>query len=234
VRRIGCFGSSAVAQDGQERTSLGELNSLEKLMQDLIFEKLSRKAFSHALFYNHSKALRFELSEGEKPIDKFVSAYKKAEEIVTYVLNDSEYFFVCLSFYGGKTFLSSMHVFRSLKLCEIFIPKDCKAWTEQEPEDVDNECFRHFIIFKVEKKELASLLWVAISSDLGIAPRASVSVYLISKEHDVILHPYDDRGMDVISTNNMLIKSLYSKFYHYLLKYDLEKMRSSISSLHDC
>ena len=49
-------------------------------------------------------------------------------------------------------------------------------------------------------------------------------VYLIRKENGILIHPYDDRGMDVICRQAAVLKTLYEKHNCYLLDYNREAM----------
>jgi hypothetical protein len=201
--------------------------------RDQIIDQFGENAFSHALFYKYENSLRFELSEGKRWIDQFLSAYKKSEELSNFMFEGAESFFVCLSFYAGKSFLSALSTFKNIKSCQIEIPKKYFAWHEQNPEDAEEnpDVYRHFILFESSTDILSTLLWGALSLDLGIKPCPRATTYIISKKLDLIVNPYDDRGMDVISTNNELLKALYSKFNHYLLDYDRVKMESTVGIL---
>jgi hypothetical protein len=49
-------------------------------------------------------------------------------------------------------------------------------------------------------------------------------LYLASPSRGVLLHPYDDRGLDVVGTTTDSIRSAYEQFRDWLLRHDLEKM----------
>lgn len=197
--------------------------------RDLIFSKFGENAFAYAIFYKYENSLRFELSEGLHWIDKFFSAYKKAEEVTNFILEGEKSLYVCFGFYGGESFLSNLSIFKNIKLCEIKIPKEYFSWREEEEEYDD--VYRRFILFESNIDILKTLLWGALSLDLCIKPCPRTDIYIINKKLDTIIHPYDDRGMDVVSTNNKLLTDLYTKFSHYLYDYDREKMDRTVGAL---
>ena len=201
--------------------------------RDIILKNFGVNAFSHSLFYCYKDSLRFKLSNGGYYIDQFITAFKKSEEICTSVLGDSKIFYVCLSFYGGESFLSSLSRFKNIRKCQIRIPKDYIGWAEKVADEDDENCtiYRHFITFEANTNILNILLWGALSCDLGIKPTLKAKVFIINREIDTIIHPYDDRGMDIVSINYELLKYLYKNFNHYLLDYDREKMDSTVGSL---
>jgi len=190
-------------------------------MKDTIESTFGTEALEHALFYEHEGSLRFELSEGGSFVDMFIQAFNKSTEIVNFLFSATEQISVCLAFYGSKSLLGSLSVFRDLVDCQIEIPKkNCQIWQKQYP-----ECeLRTFIAFSTDKKELPKFLWSALASDMGVKPRVNCSIYLFSNDLDILVHPYDDRGMDVIGSNKKLLKKLYTEFNHYLLEYDIEEM----------
>jgi hypothetical protein len=49
-------------------------------------------------------------------------------------------------------------------------------------------------------------------------------VYLFNIPEQIMVLPYDDRGMDVAGPNRPLLKELYEAFSHYLLDYDRAAM----------
>ena len=190
-------------------------------MRDTIRNTFGTEALEHALFYEHEGSLRFELSEGGSFVEMFIQSYNKATEIVGSIFSETEKISVCLAFYGKKSLLGNLSVFRDLVECQIEIPKkDCQIWQKQYPEAE----LRTFITFSTNKKELPKLLWSAIASDMGVKPRVNCSIYIYCSELGVLVHPYDDRGLDVIGPNKELLKKLYTKFHHYLLDYDIEEM----------
>ncbi len=190
-------------------------------MKATIENTFGENALEHALFYEHDGSLRFELSESGSYIEMFTLALNKATEIVNYIFYEVEKIYVCLAFYGNKSFLGNLSVFRGLAGCQIKIPKEnYQIWQKQYPEGG----LRTFIAFTIVKKEFHKLLWSALASDLGVTPKANCSIYIYSEELGVLVHPYDDRGMDVIGPNKDLLEKLYNKYYHYLLEYNIEQM----------
>lgn len=69
-----------------------------------------------------------------------------------------------------------------------------------------------------------TLLWHSIAAEMPIWPSAPVRTFLIDPGQSVMLHVYDDRGMDVIADNSAKLYRLYSQFADYLLDYDRERM----------
>ena len=51
-------------------------------------------------------------------------------------------------------------------------------------------------------------------------------IYLFNLDKDVMVFPYDDRGMDIAGPNKQFLKQQYQQFGHYLLEYDREAMHA--------
>ncbi len=178
-------------------------------------------AFEHGLFYLYEDALRFELSVSGSPFDMFLCAMDKAQILCNEVFADSSSFGVCLSFYGGKTLLSALSLFKDVKDCGLEIPKGSECWCNPTPQEGN---YRHFVLFTVPRSSLTSVLWGAIAQDLGVRPRIRGSLYLFSLEKTVLANPYDDRGMDIISPDRQPLNRLYHKYNSWLLDYDRKAM----------
>lgn len=69
-----------------------------------------------------------------------------------------------------------------------------------------------------------TLLWHAVAFEMPIYPSAPVLSFLLDTNASVMLHVYDDRGMDVIADDPAKLHGLYSNFADWLLDYDRERM----------
>ncbi|MDO8331637.1 MAG: DUF3885 domain-containing protein [Fluviicoccus sp.] len=192
-------------------------------LKDSIEKIFGKTAFDHGIFYNYDYGLRFELSESGDPIGMFTVAYPKAMEIAQEALKNSSEIQICWTFYGGGNHLSSLSAFKEFFDLGIKIPEDREIWAEKDEEDL----FRHFILFTVPKKYLKNVIWGALAQDLDIRPRVVGSLYIYCLTTEILLHPYDDRGMDLIAPNKEYAKDLFIKFNHYLLDYDRAAMESA-------
>ncbi len=199
-------------------------------MKKAIEDTFGSNAVGHALFYNHPNGLRFELSESGNPsyIHMFLQAYQKAAEITNFMFADARdlHAAICLYSYGDGSFLSGLSRFRSIASCGLKIPKSYHTWRNLDRVgDEEDDRWRTSIAFKIDRTVIPQLLWGAISSDIGIRPRLLGDVYLFDLELGILVHPYDERGMDVIGNNLGILRSAYDKFDRYLLDYDREIMR---------
>ncbi|MBL8263558.1 MAG: DUF3885 domain-containing protein [Xanthomonadaceae bacterium] len=184
------------------------------------------RAFCRPLFYAYPDGLRFELSEGETAIGLFLSAHRKASEICADIFDRQEKLTVCLhGYHFDETRFSYRQKLRSLSAAGIDIPALREIWqTEVDEEGVSSV----FLAFEAPVDRLPNLLWCALASDFGsIKPNPGCSWYLFNLEKGLLVHPYDDRGMDVVGPNRDLLAMLYRKHGTYLLDYDRPAMRRS-------
>jgi hypothetical protein len=69
------------------------------------------------------------------------------------------------------------------------------------------------------------LLWNPVVVELPIWPSSPVRSFLLHPTEAMLLHVYDDRGMDVIASDARLLKSVYEEFDSWLLDADRPRMR---------
>lgn len=69
-----------------------------------------------------------------------------------------------------------------------------------------------------------TILWHAIADEMPIYPSAPVVTFLIDPDNSIMLHAYDDRGMDVMADDAAKLRDAYSSFDGWLLDYDRERM----------
>lgn len=70
-----------------------------------------------------------------------------------------------------------------------------------------------------------TILWHAVAAEMPIYPRAPVVTFLIDPRSSLMLHVYDDRGMDVIGADPSRLREMHSLFGDWLLDHDRERMR---------
>jgi hypothetical protein len=187
-----------------------------------ILAVFGEQALEHGLFYLHPYSLRVELSGGETYIKMFLRAYERSKVIIDFGLEGLQTVTVCLSFYGSSLLIGNLSIFRNLRECGITIPKIAAIWQHQEPHvfDEDWDLIRTFICFDIELSQIDIFLWGTLANELGIRPRTSCSLYLLSLDRQILFHPYDDRGMDIIGNNRVVLEQIYTKFNDWLLDYD--------------
>lgn len=188
----------------------------------------SEKAFSRPLFYENPGGLRFELSEGGHFLNQFLTAHRKALEICKEVFPVEGELTVCLSKYvfESSTKFDYKPAVQGLRESGIKIPRERSGWFTQGKIEADSDAI--FLAFNSPIQLLPNLLWGALSADYpAIQPSPMCNVFLINLKRGVMVHPYDDRGMDVVGPNSELLKYLYRCYNSYLLDYDRQAMRET-------
>ncbi|MEP1423058.1 MAG: DUF3885 domain-containing protein [Erythrobacter sp.] len=70
------------------------------------------------------------------------------------------------------------------------------------------------------------LLWNQIAADMGVSPQAPVQSKLLDPTRGLMLHAYDDRGLDIIALGGGQLDTLYREYNNWLLDYDRERMKA--------
>jgi hypothetical protein len=182
------------------------------------------KAFARPLFYAYGGGLRFALSEGGGTIDQFLLAIRKAHEICSDIF-DAPSMVACLRVRSEGSAFGHREVLRELSSAGITIPRAKSVWVETVPPgDQFDPLIEEWVVsvaFDAPATSLQSLLWCAFAGDFGsIRPRPMCDVYLFELAKGVMVLPYDDRGMDVVGPNHVLLRDLYRRHHRYLLEYD--------------
>lgn len=70
-----------------------------------------------------------------------------------------------------------------------------------------------------------ALLWNQIAADIGVSPIAPVQSKLLDRNRGLMLHAYDDRGLDIIGLEGSELNALYHEYNDWLLDYDRVRMK---------
>lgn len=203
-----------------------------------IQEQFGIQELPHGMFYTFDNALRFELG-GEfgtdRPMRRFAQAYERSNAISQAFFDHSSEVFVLLSSYGMEQ--PDKKRLKHLNLCGIkraefqYLSKTAQQDDEHIAE-FGSDVFRHWDIAKLKDKQtISEILWLGIASEIGIKPTfyGSTAAYIVDAENGLILHLYDDRGMDVVAIQKTPLNDLFARFNDWLLDYDLTRMTDMFS-----
>ncbi|PHQ80332.1 MAG: hypothetical protein COB66_05005 [Coxiella sp. (in: Bacteria)] len=152
-------------------------------------------------------------------------------EIVDRIFNEDSTFTVCIKFWDND-FSKWLTLFRSLRDAGIVLPKDREYWFELNNDLIESlskleldemtkegQCPKHhFVAFKAHVNLIDSLLWCSLSRDLGvIQPSIDAEIYIFDFAQQIIIWPYDDRGMDVVGNNHSLLTDLFFDLNHHVI-----------------
>ena len=208
-------------------------NYLKNQFKDLILEP--------PLFYFWSVGIRFEIASAKVAIftdDKqineqyFTKALARAVAIFDSVFQDEdEIIFVYEQFsYRRKTIGKNnfyLQQIRNLADKEIAF-SDVRESREDDRFEKKAYCLKRFGV-KVSKQDInyQAILEACINTDFTIRNKRFIphgACYFINTSTHSILHLYDDRGMDIISTHPNNLKGLYTKYNEWILDYDRKKI----------
>lgn len=197
--------------------------------------RFGKNALSQGLFYANAPALRFELSGGGHWLDLFLQAIDRARIISTTVFQDSSKLALIIAVFVGRneellTVQQQLAAsFTALGLADLQLTE----MVQDETQDTgDPELTRVLLAGAVLTADLPRLLWGLFAQELNVTPTLPpCQVYLADLAGGILIHPYDDRGMDVIGPNTPLLGKLYRDFNDWLLDYDRERMKASFEPL---
>ena len=196
-------------------------NWLEKLQKTFGLD-----ACSHALFYEFEFALRFELGGEEfgmnQPIRRFLQAHQRASTIAKTTFKNATNVQAVIKSWGNNEGPASD--FSRLKFALPEVGRgDFAEFTQSDPDEDQREFWHVAPIY--DALQISELLWLDIAKDMPVEPASyGHNTWLVNFEQEIILHAYDDRGLNVISTKKETLQPLYEKFSDWLLDYDRHKM----------
>jgi hypothetical protein len=189
--------------------------------------------YRYALFYNFPGGLRFALSAGGSPLDQALTALRKATVICDDVFDGEQKILVHLEAWAPESRFGLRKMLRELCIAGLVIPKDRDFWLEVEDQADDGNKGVYWVscAFEVPTTKLQNLIWSAVTTDLvsSLRPNPRCRVYLFNRNKGIVVHAYDDRGMDVISRRTSVLTGLYERHYDLLLDYDIEAMRQTFA-----
>ena len=189
------------------------------LTPDEIDREFGPKWCESALSYSYPRALLFELGTGCHPIERFLSAHKRASAVLQDAFRGASDLHVAVQIYleseapGVAALLSA---FRQIQDCGLPIPMRETIRTSQS--SYDNEKWYCISVMPLQERDVPRALWAALGHDFRIEPRLEASVYLMSRDKGILAHPYDDRGMDLIGPNTTRLKEIYNAHRAWLLE----------------
>ncbi len=192
------------------------------------------RCFPHALFYEADNALRFELEGDAKngPI-RLLHAMDRARVIADEIFASSTTLTAVVSHYGGKKRTRrDVVVFEDLSevgFHNSFEGPDCVPENDEDHISAFGEdLYRYWYAadFSKSREAITALLWAAFAKERAISPkvRRLDNIYIADFTRRIVIHPYDDRGLDVVAAEHEVLTPLYERLGDWLLPYDREVM----------
>ncbi|MBA1156645.1 DUF3885 domain-containing protein [Microvirga mediterraneensis] len=191
----------------------------------------------HAMFYEFEYALRFELG-GEiydsrtSPIPRFLQALDRARSVAHFLFDTSDHVSAIVSYSGGK-YRGRRERRPSQDLLDLGFENPLGPYYKVAAED-DDELYRywHWVDRVALSPDIDTLLWASISAEQAVTPKSRwTKIYVVDLTKGIILHVYDDRGMDVVAKRPEALLALYEQFNGWLLEWDRSKMENTFGHL---
>ncbi|MGD1916553.1 MAG: DUF3885 domain-containing protein [Phycisphaerales bacterium] len=194
---------------------------------DTIASRFGHRWWTPPLFYNHSYSLRFELGqESDFWLEYLEVAKLRACTVMDVALGSSGPLLLAIARYqqGPESSTQEQADLRDA-LGEYGLPELSAFEAEVHPED-DADGYVWLGVAELESAHRGRVVWASIACEFGYLPSTPGAMYLLSLTKDLICHPYDARGMDVLGTTASSLADLYTTHNEWLLDYDRVKMDS--------
>lgn len=187
------------------------------------------------LFYSWETGLRFDLQVGDTDTDEyFQEVSRRASTVFQSVFENSDTLFLVFMDYKYKRrkIRPLNYTFRQIdqfKQTEVVFTKEKRLYEPGDKFDI-----RNVSIIKVKANRVNYKNILAAIGHSDFPPRqprldqngvfTSKEVYFVNIDKKLILHMYDDRGLDVIAANKETLRPIYKKHNDLLLDYDRKEM----------
>jgi hypothetical protein len=201
---------------------------------DRIEASFGMRGFPQPLFYSYENALRFDLAgDHEGVAARFVQAVVRARTVAAALFAESELLFAVVCHDStpswGPRVTRSWRALKRIGFAASFLNDTPVPHNDRETiRDLGEDLYSYWSIAECrnEPAEIDALLWACIARELGVAPKARWlgRIYIVDFDRGLVLHAYDDRGMDVLGMEADLVRPLYEQFGPWLLDYDRVRM----------
>lgn len=189
--------------------------------------------FPDALFYAAPCALRLGLGDGLEPgPHRFLQAIDRARAVVEAAFRGSVTLTVFASFHDCEKRSSrasgSMRNLAAMGFTGNFSKPEKVLLGDQDHiaafgEDLCRYWCRADIANDIAQTDI--LLWASVANGGEILPKARwLELYIADLDRGLVLHVYDDRGMDVVGPSKGALAAHYRAFNAWLLDYDRPRM----------
>lgn len=192
------------------------------------------------IFYHLPHALRFELGgDASWGVPRFLRGYQRAKAVADSLFAATPELGVLIAT-TDEAKLGREHgaKLKALQACG-FDTKALKSIGSIAQNDAGyiaeygQDLFEHWLASEAplpSRSVLEPLLWSAVACEMPIKPSArGLNLYLADPVRKVVLHVYDDRGMDIAAVDREALRPIYERFSDWLLDYDRERMDAAFA-----
>lgn len=188
---------------------------------------LGLDSLKHPIFYNCNYGIRFEIGVGDVynadmiPRKEYVEdALKRAMTIYNYGVKLPA--ILMWEVYPNEEDKSKFESLFSKKVIPI-LPQEESSQNFENDNDVIKYTQFYWDI-KKSKIPMDILFREIILGDLGGSVDFISSIYLFDVENHVMLHLYDDRGLDIVAHDKNKLEAIYQKLNSWILEYDRKQI----------
>lgn len=180
--------------------------------------------------------IRFELggealSNLSQPVPRFMQAFHRAQMVANAVFAKSSPVTAIMATVpesDRELFAPVSNAFGALSALGFRAPAPWRQWQAPlDPDDAEGLSLSWRAINLYEPTMRDTLLWTSIVYEMPISPKALVMSWLVDYEAGVMLHVYDDRGMDLRALERRAIEPYYRRFDAWLLDHDRPRMAAA-------
>jgi hypothetical protein len=189
-----------------------------------------------AAFEGSPFRLRFELGGevhgSDEPAPRFIQALGRARQIASDLFEGTPHLHGivgCWTDSARDLFAPAEDGFAALEAVG-FRSQSIAEWrTPADPGDdgYDAECVWRAFDLTGRQADRDVLLWCAVAYEIGIEPKAPIQSYLVDFARGVLLHVYDDRGIDVTALEPEPLLDLHRSRDAWLLDHDRPRMQAA-------
>lgn len=189
--------------------------------------------FPHALFYASKCALRFDLGGLETGRERALRAMDRARGVAVAAFSESAALTVFASFYDWERLTPrasrSFKALAALGFTAMFGRPERVPLKDQiglSPSGMELCRYWSRTDFAYDLGQLEVLLSASVSD---LLPKGFLLFHIADLDRGLVLHAYDDRGMDVCGLSRVELVPIYGKFNKWLLDYDRATMDIAFS-----
>ncbi|APM37978.1 DUF3885 domain-containing protein [Clostridium kluyveri] len=200
---------------------------LKELMEEEL-KLMGLNSLEHPIFYNCQYGIRFEIGVGNvynkdmTPRKEYVeSALSRAMTIYNNGIK-SPTLLMWEVYPQGEEDKSDFEILFSKKIISILPQEEFS-----QDIDIDNEVIKRTQLYWDLKKSnipMNKVFREIIIGDLGGSEDFISSIYLFDVENHVMLHLYDDRGLDIVAYDKNKLIPIYQKLNTWILDYDRKQI----------
>jgi len=185
-------------------------------------------SLKHPIFYNCQYGIRFEIGVGDVYNKDMTPRKEYVENALSRVMTiynngiKSPAILLWEVYPQSEEDKSNFEILFSKKIIPILAQEEFS-----QDIDIDNYSIKQTQLYwdlKKFKVPMDKVFHEIILGDLGGSEAFISSIYLFDVENHVMLHLYDDRGLDIVAYDKNTLIPIYQQFNTWILDYDRNKI----------